>query len=544
MEGWAIALIVIGGFIALVYYIIPFLVIVWAKGVYRTIVQNPKTNCDIDAFVNTERNPVSYVKVVMAHKLQLGSRVPSTDPIPLETHDSSHVPGLLVSRKAGTSTGPSYKNVASMDEVLSSSSKGDKPPIVVATIRMGFGHHRIAYSACSWALKAGHPTIFHDLLSIESPESALIKNTDDLYSKFSRYASEMGGIVEKIWGSMMLSGDADALRVASLTAAHLQPLLTSYPKDTCIITTHQLCALTAAAAGFTNVCNLVVDNFPQWFLTVPKTLNLVQGPVNYQVFMEMGIPQEQLGWAGHWCPADLVTNIPTDCARRIERRQQGKPLRLLIPVGGAGAQRKFIVHFVEALAPLVKQGKVQLFLNAGDHGHMKTAFLQVLDESGLEFDSVTTTQGVYDFQKKLLDGKNEPTKAVTLFNFDEYFPAVATTDILARVADVLSCKPSELAFYCLPKLHIRRVGDHEADSAKRASECGDGTLEAREVPDAMKYVDLFLSQSDFLVEMNQAIIRNNEIGIYSGCKRAVELVVANKTNENFTASEQLLISIV
>jgi len=29
-----------------------------------------------------------------------------------------------------------------------------------------------------------------------------------------------------------------------------------------------------------------------------------------------------------------------------------------------------------------------------------------------------------------------------LFAFDDYFPAVATTDLLARVADVLCAKPS------------------------------------------------------------------------------------------------------
>ena len=126
---------------------------------------------------------------------------------------------------------------------------------------------------------------------------------------------------------------------------------------------------------------------------------------------------------------------------------------------------------------------------------------------------------------------------MTLFAYDDYFPAVATTDLLCRVADVLCCKargpptqlhsiscskllphlapqPSELAFYPIPKLMIRRVGDHEvrytrdargcardvfevhlrsavtgasmmsrrqAYSALRASELGDGTLELREV---------------------------------------------------------------
>lgn len=58
---------------------------------------------------------------------------------------------------------------------------------------------------------------------------------------------------------------------------------------------------------------------------------------------------------------------------------------------------------------------------------------------------------------------------------------MATTDLLSRVTDILCCKPSELAFYPVPKLMIRRVGDHEAYSALRASELGDGTLELREV---------------------------------------------------------------
>lgn len=231
-----------------------------------------------------------------------------------------------------------------------------------------------------------------------------------------------------------------------------------------------------------------------------------------------------------WCPLELVANIDEDCKRRIDRckvdsaTRKRKPVRLLIPVGGAGAQRKFIITLVKALAPYIRSGTVQLLLNSGDHAHMKTAFLQVLDEYSLDFDTVTDTAGVMAFQKRLLDPKNEP-KPVTLFAFDEYFPAVATTDILCRVADVLTCKPSELAFYCLPKLHIRRVGDHEAASAKRASELGDGTLEAREIHDALAYVDMFLDGPDLLVQMNDSVVQNNKIGIYDGCKKSVELVL-------------------
>jgi hypothetical protein len=262
---------------------------------------------------------------------------------------------------------------------------------------------------------------------------------------------------------------------------------------------------------------------------------LVQGPVNYQCFLQMGIRSDELFWAGHWCPHELVSNAEKDCMSRIDRRRQrpATPLRLLVPVGGAGAQRKFIIGLVHALAPLVQSKKVQLLLNAGDHAHMKTAFLQVLDECGLEFDTVTDSAGVSNFQAKyLLENKNAVIpKGVTLFCFEEYFPAVSTTDLLCRVADVLVCKPSELAFYCIPKLHIRRVGDHEADSAKRSSEVGDGTVEAREVDDAIRFCTLF-ETTDLLEVMNRAIISNNKIGIYNGCQKAVELALERSKSKN------------
>jgi hypothetical protein len=357
-------------------------------------------------------------------------------------------------------------------------------------------------------------------------------------------ASEWGGPIEKLWGTMMLQGDANALRIAANCAKYIQALLTHYPKHIPIITTHQLCALVASAAGFTNVINLVVDNWPQWFLTVPNTLNIVQGPVNYQCFLQLGVPPHEVQWAGHWCPYELVHNINVDCTRRLSRLSNHNnnnngtsqlPIRLLIPVGGAGAQRKFIIELVRVLAPYIQQQKIQLFLNAGDHEHMKTAFLQILDECSIPFTMVQDTAGVHAFQQKLLSNeKNEPAHNVTLFAFDEYFPAVATTDLLCRVSDVLCCKPSELAFYCIPKLHIRRVGDHEAASAKRASELGDGTLEARELSDAISYIDLFLRSPDLLRSMNEAIMNNHKIGLYDGCRKAVELSLERSQKLNST----------
>ena len=529
--------------------LVVYIVLVYIIGpiAYANILKDPETSCDIDTFVSAiNPNPPNKFKVAVAHRLRMGYRKANLTPIPLECTKSPHVKGLYVSRRQTSTAGKSGEDVTPLTDLLprvDESSSGFSSPfksnkdktVVVATIRMGFGHHRLAYSACSWALNMGYTTIFHDLLNIDSDESKLLTNLDQLYSKFSRLASEIGGPVEKLWGMAMTQGNADALRLAAMTTAHLQPLLLAYPKDIPLICTHQTVALTAAAAGFTNVINLVVDNYPQWFLVVPKMLNVVQGPVNYQSFLRMGVSPNELRLAGHWCPTQLVSNIKVDCERRITRAKQGfgsgdgksiAPRRLLVPVGGAGAQRSFILGLIGTLKPLINEGKIQLLLNAGDHKHMKTAFIEQLKKCDLDYELVSTTQGVFDVQAKLLKSANtEPTKAVTLFAFDEYFPAVATTDILCRVADVLTCKPSELAFYPIPKLHIRRVGDHEADSAKRSSELGDGTIEARELTDAKEFVDLFLTTPDLLVQMNEMIIENNTMGRYSGCKNCVDWVM-------------------
>jgi len=58
----------------------------------------------------------------------------------------------------------------------------------------------------------------------------------------------------------------------------------------------------------------------------------------------------------------------------------------------------------------------------------------------------------------------------------------------------------------------------------RASELGDGTLEVREVPLAVKYVNLFLT-TNLLEVMNKSINDNNKIGLYDGCKNAMRLAL-------------------
>jgi len=467
---------------------------------------------DLTSYVGEKKvSLASRAKVALLHRLNVGSAKPRDASIQLAAKASPYVDHLLVTSREGTVAGSSPVNVSK------------ESTIVIGTIRMGFGHHRIAYAASSWAASAG-TTYFHDLLNIDSPEAQLIKDMDKAYSKGSRLATEIGGPVEKLWGAITKSGDANALRATYQMAEHIKPLLLGLPKDTPIIATHSLVGLIAVSCGFTNVINLVIDNHAQWFIVVPKALNLVQGPSNYHSLLAMGVPPEEVCLAGHWIPKALVENIDADCTARKHRAAAKKPVRLLIPVGGAGAQRSFVCSLIAAMKAKLEKGEVQLFLNAGDHAHMKTAFVAALASIGAVYEVIDSLAGVHTFCDRLRTGA-EPKEAVTLFAFPDYFPAVATTDIVSRVADVLCCKPSELAFYPLPKLMIRRVGDHEAYSALRASELGDGTLELREVADALKYVEL-MKKPDLLTVMNNCIIDNNKIGLYNGCKKAVEMAKA------------------
>ena len=125
-------------------------------------------------------------KVAFIHYfINVGTHKASRVPLPLEASPSPFFNGLLVTSKRGTVPGASpFKAVG-----------GPSGTLIVGTIRMGFGHHRIAYAAASWGVASGKTTYFHDLLNIESPEATMIREMDKGYSKASRLATELGGWV-------------------------------------------------------------------------------------------------------------------------------------------------------------------------------------------------------------------------------------------------------------------------------------------------------------------------------------------------------------
>lgn len=491
--------------------------VAWAKNAYHNLAQKHASSLDVDAYIGQPPTNMEALQCVMMNRYTRITRKLNSKPYKILAEDSKHQDGLKVTRRATEDETPTD----------TSGGSGKKPPLVIGTIRMGFGHHRIAHGVSSWGLDAvdggDRDVYFHDILNINSDEGTLIDAGETLYSMGSQMATEGPSFVEDMWGGATGSGGANALRTQCHVAVLLNSLMTGLDRNSPVISTHPLVGAIAVAAGFKNVVNLVVDNHAQWFVVVPGALNLVQGPSAYRELLKLGIPENELELVGHWIPKFLVDDIPDAVQRRINRVENQKPIRLLIPVGGAGAQKTLLKNLIKACAPLVKAGKVQLFLNAADHEHIQKGFKNQLKNSGLDYELISDIDGMHNFRDNLLSSEaNEPNKGVTLFSFKHHYPAVTATDALMQVSDVLVCKPSEMAFYCIPKLMIRRVGDHEQKSAYRTAELGDGTLEARTIDDTMNDVKQFLSNPSDLITMNKAIEKNNYIGIYDGSKIAVE----------------------
>ena len=92
-----------------------------------------------------------------------------------------------------------------------------------------------------------------------------------------------------------------------------------------------------------------------------------------------------------------------------------------------------------------------------------------------------------------------------------------------------SPKPSELAFYPVPKLFIKRVGGHEQWGAIHSAEIGDGTLECRDIPHTLQMIDLFLQEKGMLmIPCVTALSRTKKQGVYDGAYKVVELAFAMK----------------
>lgn len=409
--------------------------------------------------------------------------------------------------------------------------KGDGPKVgsglIVGSVRMGYGHHRMALSVHSHSLAKKIPTYLHDLLAIESPESRAISDVDDLYSYFSRLSSEMGGPIEWAWGNITNSGNESSLYLSTVLAKEYKRLMKDLPRENPVVTTYPLNGQISIETGFKKTVHLICDNHPQHYLLVPGALNLVQTKSNLEGFLKMGVPKENLEYAGHWVSEDILKNISEDSDIRIKRTRNRVPKRFLIPIGGAGAQKGYLTELIDLSKDKLKNKEFHFFINAGDHEHVYTHLQEVLDKAGIEYESVKSWNDLREFthKNKMTEKSESNIKPVTLFHFLTHSESYSATDVLIRNSDVLVTKPSELAFFPIPKLFIRRVGDHEEKSALYSLELGEGSVECREPNHAYDLMLLFMRSPDLSLRMNDSVISAAQKGVYSGSKKAVEIAM-------------------
>ena len=133
--------------------------------------------------------------------------------------------------------------------------------------------------------------------------------------------------------------------------------------------------------------------------------------------------------------------------------------------------------------------------------------------------------GAQAFAENAMQGSVEGVHA---FYDADIFAAVYITNLLMRCSDVLITKPSELAYYPIPKLMIRRVGGHEAWGAIRTAELGDGTYECRTLPEIGAMLDLMTNDGEVLTAMCEAIVTAKKAGIYDGAYNVIKLAVEGK----------------
>lgn len=428
--------------------------------------------------------------------------------------------------------------------------------VICSTIRMGFGHYRIAMAGASCAKAMGFTPYWLDLLAIPGITTDVINYCNTWYSRFSRISQRSRLFNKYVWepvttGEPTLPGLSKLLNtwivgwpwrflktnVKDYKMSELfRNLYEALPSDMPTLTSHMWNCMGAVAGGMTNVVDMMFDNWPMAFQLTEGAKHGVQTPSGYYGFRTMRgfdesgkvmkpVPTDALYYVGHLVDHELVENIEYDCAARMRRMNNNEPRRFLVTMGGAGAQKELFKAIIEHCVPLVRQGKVTLFVNLGDH---KSNWDWLKGQLSHHKDLIQTHFKWEDTQAFVDSIREGAASGIHIFLHDNIFHAVYATNYLMRVIDVMITKPSELAFYPVPKIFNERVGGHEMWGAVRGAEVGDGTAEARSVGHTLQAIDLITHDTDLLTMYCDCIVKNKRIGIYDGAYKCVELATGKK----------------
>lgn len=428
--------------------------------------------------------------------------------------------------------------------------------VVISTIRMGYGHYRIAMAGASCARAMGFTPLWLDLLAIPGITTDVINWCNVNYSFFSRLSQRSKLFNKYIW-EILTTGDPSLPILDTLLnnwivtwpwrflktnikdykmSELFRNLYEALPSDIPMLTSHMWNCMGAVAGGMTNVVDMVFDNWPMAFQLTEGAKHGIQSPSAYYGFRTMRgfddkgkimkpAPADAVYFTGAHIDHELVENIEVDCEARINRMKNNEPRRLLLTMGGAGAQRELFKAIIEYCLPLIKAGKVALFVNLGDHKANWTWLQNELRDYTASIETHFSWEDTKATADKLRD---HPANGIHVFLHDNTFHAVYSTNYLMRVIDVMITKPSELAFYPVPKIFNARVGGHEKWGAIRGAELGEGTVEANSIPQTLQAIDMLVNHNDLLEMFCESIVKNKSIGIYDGAYKCVELATGKK----------------
>jgi hypothetical protein len=313
----------------------------------------------------------------------------------------------------------------------------------------------------------------------------------------------------------------------------MAPVYKNIPKDIPVVGTHVWPAQAAIHAGMKYVVNAIPDNWPMALHLSEGSVHTIQTRNAYQGYKILNgmnkdkvnkpMPNESLVYTGHYIDHELVANIEEDCAKRLQRKKDKKPMRFLLTIGGAGAQKEIFASIIKYLLPLIKQNKATLYVNVGDYKNVWDDLIKEIPEmKEISKEHFEDFAAASKFAEEALDSD---VNGIHGFYHSDIFEAVYITNLLMRSCDVLVTKPSELAFYPVPKLFIKRVGKHEMWGAIHSAEIGDGTLECRDIPHTLQMLDLFLQDEKLLTDMCDCIEMNKKMGIYDGAYNVIKLAM-------------------
>lgn len=411
--------------------------------------------------------------------------------------------------------------------------------IIIGNIRMGFGHYRISIAIASAAYSMGITPYWFDLHAYqETSGGKIIKHLNNLYSMGSRWSQKYSLFNKYYWeplnseGFRQLSYNSVDQKVSEL----MTPIFKQIPREIPFVATHVWPAQAAMHAGMNRVINVIPDNWPMALHLAEGSIHTVQTPSSYLGYRSLRgmskdkplnpIPSNQLFDVGHYIDHELLINLESDCQKRLDRIENNQSKRVLLTVGGAGAQKEIFSEIIRFLLPKVKKQDVTLLINVGDH--LKVWEGLCVDIPELK-DITNTHFNAWDNTTHFATSLNDNSiYGIHAFYHEDIFAAVYSTNLLMPNTDILITKPSELAFYPVPKLMIKRVGGHEAWGAIRAQEVGDGTFECETVQSTLQMLGLMLDDKEVLSSFSHNIIKAYRLGIYDGAYKVVKLAIKKK----------------